>query len=496
MIIDLQGNPQAPRILEADVFIAGAGPAGISLALELARLRPDWHIVLAEAGGKAEPSERERDIYRLDLGEKSYSVLDVCRRRKLGGTSAHWGGWSKPPDNPDFTDNPRWSLPAWPFGPEHLEPYVRRACDWCDISSPDFDVTPIRRSHAGHLLPKGESSRLGEHLFRFSPPTRFGARYQESLEAQENITCLLHANLHPLAHREGALSHVDVSPLGGSKTRVRASQYVLAMGGIESTRYLLNLRGEQRADGEGIYSPLLGRYFADHFGVSPGVLLAPADLRYSRFKHETGPLMPVLTFSEEELESGGHNNCAIYLWAQSSSGSRLENYGGTRPLGFQGGEYWHYHIKVMVEPQPHHGSTIQLLNERDILGLRRARLDWRIHDQDFVSAYRLVETLGRELSVAGLGRLQITQENTAVMRSEVTGGCHHMGTARMAIDPGDGVTDQNLRVFGSDNLYIASSAVIPRYGYSNPTLTIVALSVRLAHHLAGVSIGLVDDHAA
>jgi choline dehydrogenase-like flavoprotein len=60
-----------------------------------------------------------------------------------------------------------------------------------------------------------------------------------------------------------------------------------------------------------------------------------------------------------------------------------------------------------------------------------------------------------------------------------------MGTVRMAATSEDGVTDANLKVFGSDNLYIASSAVIPRYGYSNPTLTIVALSVRLAHHLAG-----------
>ena len=93
--------------------------------------------------------------------------------------------------------------------------------------------------------------------------------------------------------------------------------------------------------------------------------------------------------------------------------------------------------------------------------------------------------LGAELGSLGQGRVQIARANTPELRAGVTGGCHHMGTVRMAANSEDGVTDDTLKVFGNDNLFIASSAVIPRYGYSNPTLTIVALSVRLAYHLAG-----------
>ncbi len=133
MIVDLQVSSDLPE-LRGDVIVAGAGPAGMSLALELAAARPDWHIILLEAGGVEEPTDREKAIYSLELGDKSYSVAGLCRRRKLGGTTAHWGGWAKPPDETDFLDNPGWTLPAWPFGPEELAPHLEAACRWCALS--------------------------------------------------------------------------------------------------------------------------------------------------------------------------------------------------------------------------------------------------------------------------------------------------------------------------------------------------------------------------
>ena len=496
MIVDLLEAPDELRHRDCDVFIAGAGPAGISLALELAGARPDWHIVLAEAGGLEPASPEEQDIYRLELGQKSYSVADICRRRLLGGTTVHWGGWSKPPDATDYEPNPRWESPAWPFGPAELENYLAAACRWCEIDDTEFEVDALGEEWRAHSLSLADDSKLAERLFRFSPPTRFGRRYHAALAAQENLSCLLHANLSDLVRRGDRLTQAHVGPLGKAPTQIRARYFVLAMGGIETTRFLLNLRGDRAADGEGVYSPHLGRHFADHFGINPGIVLAPADLRYSRFMDSSGPVMPVLTHARDQLRVAGQNNSCIYLWAQSSDGSLLGGYGGSPALGFRPGDYWHYHVKLIVEPQPNPASRVELVNERCALGLRRARLDWRIHDSDFASAYQLFYALGDELSRSGQGRLQLTQANTAALRAEVTGGCHHMGTVRMSTDSEEGVTDPDLRVFGSENLYVSSAAVIPRYGYSNPTLTVVALSVRLAHHLAGTRREFADDQPA
>ncbi len=59
-----------------------------------------------------------------------------------------------------------------------------------------------------------------------------------------------------------------------------------------------------------------------------------------------------------------------------------------------------------------------------------------------------------------------------------------MGTARMADDPARGVTDAAGRVHSTENLYVCGSALFPSSGYANPTLTIVALALRQAEHLA------------
>jgi choline dehydrogenase-like flavoprotein len=60
---------------------------------------------------------------------------------------------------------------------------------------------------------------------------------------------------------------------------------------------------------------------------------------------------------------------------------------------------------------------------------------------------------------------------------------HHMGTTRMADDPRRGVVDVACRVHGIRNLYVAGSSVFPTSGFASPTLTIVALALRLADHL-------------
>ena len=69
----------------------------------------------------------------------------------------------------------------------------------------------------------------------------------------------------------------------------------------------------------------------------------------------------------------------------------------------------------------------------------------------------------------------------------LSGGSHHMGTTRMNDDPLRGVVDRNCKVHSVDNLYVAGSSVFPTSGVSNPTLSIVALTLRLADHLKGRS---------
>jgi len=98
--------------------------------------------------------------------------------------------------------------------------------------------------------------------------------------------------------------------------------------------------------------------------------------------------------------------------------------------------------------------------------------------------------LGRELGRRGIGRVRmhewVLEPDTSAWPKSLGGGWHHMGTTRMHPDPRRGVVDASCRVHGLANLYVAGAAVYPTAGCANPTLTLVALSLRLSDHLKAV----------
>jgi choline dehydrogenase-like flavoprotein len=122
-------------------------------------------------------------------------------------------------------------------------------------------------------------------------------------------------------------------------------------------------------------------------------------------------------------------------------------------------------------------------DDLDDLGQRRIVLDWRLNGIDKKSLRRAHELLGIELGRAGLGRFRVELDEALEWPEHLAGGSHHMGTTRMHRDPKQGVVDANCRVHSLSNLYVSGSSVFPTVGYSNPTLTIVALALRLADHL-------------
>jgi choline dehydrogenase-like flavoprotein len=135
------------------------------------------------------------------------------------------------------------------------------------------------------------------------------------------------------------------------------------------------------------------------------------------------------------------------------------------------------------EQAPDPDSRVVLGSERDALGMRRAQLNWRLSQADRYSLYRVLHAIGREFGALGIARLRPLLDANEVWPEEVLGGNHHMGTTRMAHDPRRGVVDADCKVHGIANLYIAGSSVFPTSGSANPTLTIVALALRLASHL-------------
>lgn len=475
-IVSSSGNT-----VTADVCIVGAGPAGIVLALTLAE--KGVSSVLLEAGSLEPPGRSGLEMYQGEVVGLPYP-FEASRLRYFGGTSNHWGGWCRPLDEVDFTRRPDAPLPSWPISRESLHSHYQKALKWCEIDSSNFDAGSSVTVPELDLLFRKESG-FTSRLFRFSPPTRFGKVYLRKIKKSRLVKCYLDATLVEVSQSGGVINTGTVRSSGGDTLKISADRFVLAMGGIENARFLMNTATDPKK-ALGNQSGLLGACFMDHFGFHPGYLTAPSTLKHFRHDVDGKAVLPIITLDQEmQVAQNLPSICAICTPDSPSQEVPFGYFSNPGIVGVNAENYLRYRVQLICEPTAHHKSTVALSEDRDAFGLRKAKLDWNIPDQDYRDVERFVTYFARAVGASGKGRLQRTRKFEGEIRRNLTGGMHHMGTTRMASSDSGGVVDTDCRVFGTDNLYIAGSSVFPRVGFSNPTLTIVALVDRLAGHLSG-----------
>ncbi|WP_442939924.1 GMC family oxidoreductase [Nostoc sp.] len=180
----------------------------------------------------------------------------------------------------------------------------------------------------------------------------------------------------------------------------------------------------------------------------------------------------------------------------------------------------------MLEQAPEPRNRITLTHEQDRFGVNTAKLDLQLSLTEKYTILRSQQILDEELRRTEFGKLKIelareddsllpstiisrielnhlfeklqqielAEEDgyeswswpppgTEIKEAPLVSFCHQMGATRMHVDPKQGVVNENCRVHGISNLYITGSSVFPTAGSANPTLTIVALAVRLADHI-------------
>ena len=142
------------------------------------------------------------------------------------------------------------------------------------------------------------------------------------------------------------------------------------------------------------------------------------------------------------------------------------------------------HLSVNCEQEPNNASRITLSEEKDSLGMPRVMLDWRLTGLETKSVEVFLNAVSSEWRRMGIGEVDFSKFHLKGREIGLHGGyidsAHHIGTTRMGTDPRQSVVGPDCRVHGYDNLYIGSSSVFPTGGFSNPTLTIIALCLRIA----------------
>ena len=139
--------------------------------------------------------------------------------------------------------------------------------------------------------------------------------------------------------------------------------------------------------------------------------------------------------------------------------------------------YDSFRLILNVEQLPDRENRVVLGGRNDPLGMRAAELHWRWRHEDRARLGRARTTVARELEACGLGRVELAA------RPPDPNAHHQAGTTRMSLDARSGVVDPSGRVHGTSNLYVCGASVFPTVGFANPTLTVVALALRLASHL-------------
>ena len=494
-------------LFKSDIAVIGGGPAGITLARGFANRATE--VCLIEAGG-LEPDTATQALYQGENAGIEYP-LSSSRLHWFGGSSNHWGGYCRPLDPIDFEGRDWVPHSGWPFGIEELAPYYPLASEIVEIAPAHFADQAYWQKATEEVLPDPVTGRMQVRYVHFSPPTRFGSRYGPELERASNIEVLLHANVVNIAATAGAraVTHLGIRTLNGRNHQVQAKVYVLASGGLENARLLLSSNDVVQT-GLGNQNDLVGRFFMEHphlsgFGeavfaelkrlpkvyrervVVDGRAVKAAFNPSARFLRERRLLNATFMlglagqYSREDASdserSVAHTDmlkAARHFLADESGSIDAEV---PPPLG-----YW-LGMGCACEQVPNPDSRVMLAEDRDALGLRRIRLDWRLTEQDRRSLVEHMRSLAMELGALGIGRMLLKIADDGVWPEKVSGGSHHMGTTRMHDDPKRGVVDRNARVHGVDNLYIAGSSVFPTAGAANPTLTLVALTLRLADHL-------------
>lgn len=525
MFIDTRSLPENERI-ETDVCIVGAGAAGISIAREL--MVSPLRVCLLESGG-LDYDEKTHELNRVDnVGERELD-LEAFRARWFGGTTNLWGGNCSPLDPIDFERRDWVPMSGWPFGPDEMEPYYRRAHRYFELGTRGYDP----EEWAG-AFPEFAQARLAvantpvvEKVYQRSPRTKFGIRYRDDFRSDAcNATVLLHATATRLDTDESGqtVTQVRASTLNGRHVTI-ACRFVVLAAGIENARLLL-LSNDRRPAGLGNEHDLVGRYFMEHISLISGEVVLPDGpdfLKYYDVENWAPPSSPSRPdfciglqpgFEEQARERMG--NYVAFL-TQTFAGTMDPGFralrrilaqirrgrwpddlasdvatmigdmesvfrGGYARLSGRGTRL--YQIQHFLEQTPNPDSRIKLGDEKDALGLPRMEVAWRFNELDRHTLVRGQEMVVQALGAAGLGRVRPEYTSAEEPWPETMHqSSHYMGTTRMSDDPKQGVVDRNCRVHGLSNLFVAGGSVLPTAGCAMVTINIVTLALRLADHI-------------
>ncbi len=441
----------------------------------------------------------------------------------------------------DLERRPGVPFSGWPLSMAELRPAYDRAQALFGLPPTGYGAETWEQPGAERM--PLDPTLVRTDVFQFSDREVFAVGHRTRLAESSSCRIYHHAHVLELGtdRRGGRVTWVRAASRPGRELTFRAPVVVLAAGGLATTQLML-ASPDVRRGAESAGNDTLGRYFMDHPLVDGGVFL-PADpalveqmALYDLRTVRGTPVMGHLRLADDVLRTEPVPQLSAMLFPRHHSrldldppssrategrdaavavraavrdrrlpaprdvwqavtrldavlGPSLHSVGRMSTYVGRGGwstlrglprHFDHFRVLHQAEQLPHPGNRVTLSRERDAFGLPRLAIDWAWREPDVAGVRRSHDLIASAVQRAGLGRVVLPDMAAGVPAVLGSSTNHYLGTTRMSEDPAQGVVDVTGKVHWLENLYVASTSVFPTGGFSNPTLTLVALAARVS----------------
>jgi choline dehydrogenase-like flavoprotein len=505
------------------VVVIGAGAVGLYAASQLAVRGRD---VLVIEAGDSHLGNFAADSYK-SVG-RAHTGIKLGRSRSMGGTTNLWGGQLVEFQPIDFEGRSWLPGSKWPVSYDEIAPYYKPTYQNLGTPLNLIDDDAVWR---GVSCTRPDLGPEFEVFFtRWMGTPNFAELFAKQIQSDERMSVLAGFTAVEFRGNGARIEAVRVANDKGQSHWIDAETVILAAGTIENARLLLHTAqgSEWRAPWSG--NDNVGRYFQDHLG---GKIAAfePANKReffkmFSNVVYSGHKFQPKIRMRNEvqtrqqiyntqvffafESEISEHMvylkqfmRAALYNRKFSGIGDLFRNGMGMArylvPLMWK--YVWDHRVfvpstaKILMHVQSEHAPVAEsrITIDRgavDSYGLARVVLDWRLAGNELASLREFATQIRGALQAAGIGQLKIDEDLLALdpnFLSKLGDTYHQAGGTNMAASEQDGVVDKNLRVFGTENLYVTGASVFPTTSNANTTFTALAFTTRLVYYLTGAA---------
>lgn len=490
-----------------DLCIIGSGPAGISLASKF--IDTNINVAILESGITSLSQRHDKLNEAHSIGKREIDPIE-SRSRRYGGAMHLWAGTSAPFSEVELLDRKKMGISGWPITWEEFVPFYKQAATLLDVRwNLFFQPYQELKTQMSDAFPNLAGTILRSNNYFQAKNKDLTVSLDNKLSKASNIKIITNSTVVDFELEQGILTHAVAKTISGKRVHLKAKCFVLCNGALEATRLLLT---------SGLFKNNVPHHLGKNFMSHPSFTdVASIHLKRNKRKWVNKTKLHTkvdfeLNFEEQNIQKVLRHNIHMapsYVKSQNLvlASSRINkdlNQGVTNLFKSNsllvrlwdifcrvfGKRAWSntWNVSIGIEQEPLKDRSLSLSDQKDELGVNMLRLDGgEISELEKKTISAALSGLDKALREKNVGELTLSDDYlSGAYLSRQDPINHHIGTIKMGSSSTEGVVDNNLKVFNYDNLYVCSSAVFPTSSNANPTLTIVALSLRLGNLLKTV----------